>query len=138
MMTIICRLVKQSPHPVTGKERGDIEIKDYVVLQKPQTQDNRLPPPHTLIMDYTMTHIRFGRSHLHPMGQLTHSFDSGHYRTYQFRFLTSSCFANLKGAVGLIMTKASVMQFLHVLPKCHKMSVYFSLSLAFVLVIVLE
>ena len=58
---------------VTGKERGDIEIKDYVVLQKPQTQDNRLPPPHTLIMDYTMTHIRFGCSHLHPMGQLTNT-----------------------------------------------------------------
>ena len=36
---------------VTDKERGDMEIKDYVVLQKPQTQDNRLPPPHTLIMD---------------------------------------------------------------------------------------
>ena len=25
-----------------------------------QHDDNRLPPPHTLIMDYTMTHIRFG------------------------------------------------------------------------------
>jgi hypothetical protein len=24
-------------------------------------------------MDYTMTHIRFGRSHLHPMGQLTNT-----------------------------------------------------------------
>jgi hypothetical protein len=51
----------------TGKERGDLQIKDYVVLQKPQTQANRLPPPHTLILDYTMTYIRFGRSHLHPM-----------------------------------------------------------------------
>ena len=59
--------------PATDKERGDIEIKDYVVLQKPQTQDNRLPPPHTLIMDYTMTHIRFGRSNLRPMGQLTNT-----------------------------------------------------------------
>ena len=59
--------------PATGKERGDIEIKDYVVLQKPQTQDNRLPPPRALIMDYTMTHIRFGRSHLHPMVQLTNT-----------------------------------------------------------------
>ena len=34
----------------TGEERGDIEIKDYVVFQKPQGQDNRLPPPRTLIM----------------------------------------------------------------------------------------
>jgi hypothetical protein len=42
-----------------------------VVMQKPQTQDNRLPPHRTLIMDYSMTHIRFGCSHLHPMGQLT-------------------------------------------------------------------
>ena len=24
-------------------------------------------------MDFTMTHVRFGRSHLHPMGQLTHT-----------------------------------------------------------------
>ena len=38
-----------------------------------QPQDNRLPPPHTLIMDYTMTHIRFGCSHLHPMVQLTNT-----------------------------------------------------------------
>ena len=29
--------------PPTGKERGDLEIKDYVVMQKPQPQDNRLP-----------------------------------------------------------------------------------------------
>ena len=28
---------------VTGKERGDTEIKDYVVLQKPREQGNRLP-----------------------------------------------------------------------------------------------
>ncbi len=57
--------------PGTGKERGDIEIKDYVVMQKPQV--DRLPPPHTLIMDYTMTHVQFGRSHLHPMDQLTNT-----------------------------------------------------------------
>ncbi len=41
--------------PATGKERGDLEVKDYVVLQKPQAQDNHLPPPHTLIADFTMT-----------------------------------------------------------------------------------
>ena len=59
----------------TGKERGDLEIKDYVVIQKPQpqTQANRLPPPHTLILDYTMTHIRFECSHVHPMVQLTNT-----------------------------------------------------------------
>jgi len=32
--------------PAWGKERGDL--------------DDRLPPPHTLIMDFTLTHIRFG------------------------------------------------------------------------------
>ena len=46
---------------------------DQSVMQKPQPQANRLPPPRTLIMDYTMTHIRFGRSHVHPMGQLTNT-----------------------------------------------------------------
>ncbi len=35
--------------PATGKEWGELEIKDYVVLQKPQEQDDRLPPPRTLI-----------------------------------------------------------------------------------------
>ena len=54
-------------------DRGNIEIKDYVVIEKPQTQDNCLSPPRTLILDYTMTHIRFGCSHLHPMGQLTNT-----------------------------------------------------------------
>ena len=37
-----------------GKERGDIEMKDYVVLQNPQEQANRLPPPRTLILDFTL------------------------------------------------------------------------------------
>ncbi len=35
--------------PATGKERGDLEIKDYVVLQKSLKQADRLPPPRTLI-----------------------------------------------------------------------------------------
>ena len=127
-------------------------------------------------MDYTMTHVRFGRSHLHPMGQLTNTRrsdgppdpDAGlkdvarikirYYRNLylngpdpivfiplpvdttgrmyeefirllflhahreapaltnelpeesdQFRFLRVSCFANLKGVVGLIMTKTPTM-----------------------------
>ena len=57
--------------PATGKERGDLEIKDYVVLQKPQVQVDRLPPPRTLILDFTMTHPHYGRSHVHLSGQLT-------------------------------------------------------------------
>ncbi len=42
-----------------------------MVLQKPQEQDDRLPPARTLILDFTMTHPRYGRSHVHPSGQLT-------------------------------------------------------------------
>jgi hypothetical protein len=42
--------------PTTCKERGDLEIKDYVVLQKPQEQTDRLPPPRTLILDFTLTY----------------------------------------------------------------------------------
>ena len=42
-------------------------------MQKPQDGTDRLPPPRTLIMDFTLTHTRFGRSQLHSLGQLTHS-----------------------------------------------------------------
>ncbi len=41
--------------PATSKDRGDLEIKDYVVLQKPPEQADRLPPPRTLILDFTLT-----------------------------------------------------------------------------------
>ena len=44
-----------------------------MVLQKPQEQADRLPPPRTLILDFTMTHTRYGRSHVHPTGQLTNT-----------------------------------------------------------------
>jgi hypothetical protein len=60
-------------HTKINQRLGDIEIKDYVVLQNPQPQDNRLPPPRTLIMDFTMTHVRFGSSPFNPIGQLTHT-----------------------------------------------------------------
>ena len=56
----------------TGKERGYLEIKDYVVLQKPQEQADRLPPPRTLILDFTLTHTRYDSSHVHTTGQMTH------------------------------------------------------------------
>jgi hypothetical protein len=59
--------------PATGKERGDLEIQDYVVLQKPQAQADRLPPPRTLILDFTFTHTRYGSSHVHTTGQLTNT-----------------------------------------------------------------
>ena len=59
--------------PATGNERGDIEIKDYVTL--PPGEDNRIPP-HTLIMDITMTHDHHGRSTHHTNGALTHRVSS--------------------------------------------------------------
>jgi hypothetical protein len=46
-------------------------IKDYVVLQKPLEQADRLPPPRTLILDFTLTHTRYGSSRVHTTGQLT-------------------------------------------------------------------
>jgi hypothetical protein len=36
-------------------------------------QADLLPPPRTLIMDFTLTHTCYGRSNLHPIGQLTHT-----------------------------------------------------------------
>ncbi len=59
--------------PATGKERGDVEIRDYVVLQKPRDLTDCLPPPCTLILDFTLTHTRFGKSQLFSLGQLTHT-----------------------------------------------------------------
>ncbi len=32
-----------------------------------------LPPPRTLILDFTLTHTRFGKSQLSSLGQLTHT-----------------------------------------------------------------
>ena len=49
------------------------EGKDYVGVQKPQEQADRLPPPRTLILDFTLTHPRYGRSHVYPIGQLTNA-----------------------------------------------------------------
>ena len=49
-------------HKITravGNERGDIEIKDYVVL--PRGRNNCLPR-RLLILDFTMTHGRYGIS----------------------------------------------------------------------------
>jgi hypothetical protein len=134
--------------PATGKERGDLEIKDYVVLQKPQEQADRLPPPRTLILDFMMTHPRYGRSHVNPTGQLTNTRRSDgtpepdgvikkvtrkkitHYRQMYidrpdpiafmpiavdtsgriYDFFLRTCLTNIKGSVGLILAKASVMR----------------------------
>jgi hypothetical protein len=44
-----------------------------VVVQKPQEQADRLPPPRTLILDFTLTHTQYGSSHVHTTGQLTNT-----------------------------------------------------------------
>ncbi len=62
---------------VLPPERGDLAIKDYVVLQKPPEQADCLPPPRTLIpyliLDFTLTHTRYVSSHVHTTGQLTNT-----------------------------------------------------------------
>jgi hypothetical protein len=59
--------------PATGKDRGDLDMKDYVVYQKPPEQTNRLPPLRTLTVDFTLTHTHNGRSHVYSIGQLTNT-----------------------------------------------------------------
>ncbi len=148
-----------------------------MVLQKPQEQDDRIPPPRTLILDFTLTHMRYGSSHVHTTGQMTNTRRSDvtpdldgvlrevsrkkilHYHQLyingpdpivflpaaadttgrlhdpfsrllflhthretstltneipeesdQFHFLRVSCYANIKGSVGLILAKASGMR----------------------------
>jgi len=56
-----------------GSVGHKVKIHIKGALVKTQVQDNHLPPPHTLIMDFTMTHVRFGSSHFHPIGQFTHT-----------------------------------------------------------------
>ncbi len=53
--------------------RTRCEIKENVVLQNPQEHADRLPPPRTLILDFTLTHTRYGSSHVHTTGQLTNT-----------------------------------------------------------------
>ncbi len=41
-----------------------------MVLQKQSERVDRLPPPRTLILDFTLTHTRYESSHVHTSGQL--------------------------------------------------------------------
>ena len=59
--------------PAVANERGDIEIQDYVFLSR--GEDDRIPP-RTLVMDFTMTHDRYGRTTQHTNGALTHRLPS--------------------------------------------------------------
>ncbi len=44
-----------------------------MLVQKPQEQADRLPPPRTLILDFTLTHTHYGSSNVHTTGQLTNT-----------------------------------------------------------------
>jgi hypothetical protein len=97
----------------TGKERGDLEIKDYVVLQKSQEQADRLPPPRTLILDFTLTYTRYDFSRLlflHTHREASALANEIPEELGQFRFLRVTCYGNIKGSVGLILAKTSVMR----------------------------
>ncbi len=93
--SVVYRVKIHKITPATDKERDDLEIKDYVVLQKPQEQTDRLPPPRTLILDFTLTHTSYGNSNVYTTGQL---------------ILRAVSYDNIKGSVGLILTKVSVMR----------------------------
>jgi hypothetical protein len=73
---ILCSLghrVKTHRTTSPGHERGDIEIKDYVIL--PLGEDDRIPP-HTLVMDVTMTYDRYGLTTRRTNGTLTNRVSS--------------------------------------------------------------
>ena len=42
-------------------------------LQNPQEQADRLPPPRTLILDFTLTRTHYGSSQVHTTGQSTNT-----------------------------------------------------------------
>jgi len=67
-----CAFISISLYPPT-LPACSCNISDYVVLQKPRDLTDCLPPPRTLILDFTLTHTRFGRSQLSSLGQLTHT-----------------------------------------------------------------
>jgi hypothetical protein len=45
----------------------------HTILQKPRDLTDCLPPPRTLILDFTLTYTHFGKSQLSSLGQLTHT-----------------------------------------------------------------
>ena len=67
------RLNTHKVTPSTDNERVDVEIKDYVIL--PRGEDNRFPP-HTLLMDDTMTHEHYGHTTQCTNGALLHRVSS--------------------------------------------------------------
>lgn len=62
LLSIGHRVKTHKVTPAPDNERGDIEIGNYIIL--PRGQDDCLPP-RPLILDFTMTHDRFGHSTLH-------------------------------------------------------------------------
>ncbi len=59
--------------PIRMDHTNCLQVAIKTLQFNPQDGTDRLPPPRTLIMDFTLTHNRYGRSQLHSIGQLTHS-----------------------------------------------------------------
>jgi hypothetical protein len=123
-------------------ERGDLETKDYVVLQKPQEQADRdgAPAPdgalktvaRAKIIHYRQLYLNrpdpiafipvavdtSGRIYddfsrllfLHAHREASALANELPEESDQIRFLRTACLANLKGSLGLILAKASVMR----------------------------
>ncbi len=85
-----------------------------MVLQKPQEQDDRLPPPRTLILDFDTTgrlYDDFNRLlFLHAHREVSALTNEIPEESDQFRFLRETCYGNIKGSVGLMLVKASAMR----------------------------
>ena len=70
---LVTELKSHKVTPTDDNERGEIEIKDYVIF--PHGEDDGLPP-RTLVMDVTETHDRYGRTTQRTNGALTHRVSS--------------------------------------------------------------
>ncbi len=71
--------------PVTDKERGDLEMKDYVVLQKPHTTGR---------LYHDFSRLLFLHTHREPSALVNEAPEE----TDQFRFLRVTCYVNIKGS----------------------------------------
>jgi len=149
----------------TGKERGDLEIKDYgipyVVLQKPQEQTDRLPL--LVLLYWTLLWLtRVSEDHTYILSDSWHTqgvrmeiYDDFNRLLFlhthrepsalsnelpeestQFRFLRASCLVNIKGSVGWFWRKMWTCGFLYRLIY-HLGPLYLHLA-SFVLVVLLH
>jgi hypothetical protein len=93
--------------PGDGNERGDIEIKDYVILPRGEDDIVFLPITVSTSVRVYEDFARLFFSHAYREASiLTGELPE---ESEQFRFLRASRLVNLKGSVGLSLAKASAM-----------------------------